>query len=391
MASDLKIRYIVRGNIQHLPPVIRLQTQIPAPIIVYSIEVYDHIHKKYPEYADRTIFIPFDTEIKNHIVENKIRLVIYPAFSSMRRCLEVEIFHGGLSDKTHLETPVLALYDLVLFPGQKSVDKVQKANLLDKLVSWDIVGYPKFDPLINNHIENNKIFDNNRPTILYAPTWISATRPKTDISLHRFSPHGESSLPIWGLELIKQIPEKFNLIVKFHSKVFETGDDIHRQMQSYVEKNNLSDRVAIQFDYNILPYMNQSDIMISDISSACYEWFHFDRPIVFANPSPENYRPVNDISANTYAWKAGDVLYKFEDILPVLTRNLEEDRHKKTRNEIFNYSIFSPDGRATQRQAKKILDLYKSTLRTPYWLFSLLMRIRHTIRYKKVSIAKRLN
>ena len=130
--------------------------------------------------------------------------------------------------------------------------------------------------------------------------------------------------------------------------------------------------------------------MISDISSACYEWFHFDRPIVYANPSPENYRPVNDISANTFAWQAGDVLYKFEDILPVLTRNLEEDIHKETRNEIFNYSIFSPDGKATQRQAKKILELYKSTLRIPYWLISLSMRIRHSIRYKKVSIAKRL-
>jgi len=385
MGSDLKIRYIIKGNIQHLPPVIRLQSQIPAPIIVFKIEVYHHIQKKYPEFADRVIFIPFEREVKKHLVQHKIRVAIYPAFTNLRRCLEVQIFHGGLSDKTHLETPVLWRYDLVLFPGQKSVDKVKKANLLDKVIAWDIIGYPKFDPLINNHLDDEKCFDNDKPVILYAPTWISSTRPTAFKKEHRFTAHGESSLPLWGLELIKKVPEKYNLIVKFHSKVYEEGDDTHSKMISYVKDNNLSDRVVIAFDDNILPYMNQADIMISDISSACYEWFHFNRPIVFANPSPANYKPGKDISENTFAWQAGDVLYKPEDILPVLARNLENDVHNKIRNEIFNYSIFSPDGKATERQAEKILALYKESLKLPYWLFRISMRLRHALRRVKVK------
>jgi CDP-glycerol glycerophosphotransferase (TagB/SpsB family) len=365
-----------------------LQTEIPAPMIVYHQEVYDHIQKNYPTYADRTLLISSRKEVKAHLTKEKIRVAIYPAFTTTRCCVEVQIFHGGLSDKTFIESPFLSIYDLVLFPGQKSVDKVKKAKLLDKVIDWDIIGYPKFDPLINKNLSYHKCFNNNKPTILYAPTWISSTRPNSTNIQHRFSPHGESSLPLWGLEIVKQIPGEYNLIVKFHSKIFDDGDLIHKAMTNYVEKHNLSKNVVILYDDNILPYMDQSDIMISDISSACYEWFHFDRPIIFANPSPENYKPENDISKNTYAWQAGDVLYHPEDILPILQRNLQVDSYQEKRNEILNYSIFSPDGHATQRQAKKILQLYKQSQKLPYWLFSITMICKHIYRrYKLKALA----
>lgn len=385
MNSDLKIRYVVRGNIQHLPPVMRLQTKICVPIIVFKQEVYDHIVAKYPQYAEKTLLIPDRQTVKEYLLKEKIRLVIFPAFTNLHRCKEVQIFHGGLSDKRHIETPVLSLYDLVLFPGKKSADKVKKANLLDKVIAWDTVGYPKFDPLINNQLKYEKCFNNVKPTILYAPTWISSTRPDVTGVTHRFSPHGESSLPLWGLALIKEVSKKYNLIVKFHSKIFETGDEIHKEMAAYVEANGLSESVVIRFDDNILPYMDQSEIMISDISSACYEWFHFNRPILFANPSPENYRPENDISKCTYAWQAGDVLYKQEDILPSIATNLEKDNYKKIRNEIFNYSVFSSDGKATERQAEKILDLYRRSEKLPYWLFYKVMRFKHLCRRMKLK------
>lgn len=388
MSKALDIVYVVKGNIQHLPPVLRLQTLIPAPILVYKRSVLEHIQSKYPDLAERTHLTAVSSEVKRYLTKHKVRVAVMPAFTSLRRSVEVQIFHGGLSDKTHLETPVLSLYDLILFPGKKSVDKVEKANLLDKIIQWDIVGYPKFDPLINNQLEYEKVFNNDRATILYAPTWISATRPNANGVEHRFSPFGESSLPVWGVDMVKEVSKEHNLIVKFHSKIFESGDGIHTAMSDYVKKHNLSDRVAIIYDDNILPYMDQADIMVSDISTACYEWFHFNRPIVFANPSPENYRPENDISKNTFAWQAGDVLYKVEDILPTLAKNLEHDAYSQKRNEIFNYSVFSPDGHATSRQADKILEIYQKNSGLPYCLFSIMMRVKHIFRRFKLSMLK---
>lgn len=156
MNNGIEIRYIIKGNIQHLPPVLRLQTLLPAPILVSKKELFEHIKKKYPDLIDRTFLIPTNQELKQYLTRERVRVAVLPAFTSLRRCIEVQIFHGGLSDKTHLENPLLSLYDLLLFPGQKSVDKVAKAKLLDKVVDWDIVGYPKFDPLIKNQLEYKK-------------------------------------------------------------------------------------------------------------------------------------------------------------------------------------------------------------------------------------------
>lgn len=176
--------------------------------------------------------------------------------------------------------------------------------------------------------------------------------------------------------------------MKFHSKIFEGGDGIHTAMADLVKNSHLTENVAIIFDDNILPYMNQSDIMISDISTACYEWFHFDRPIIFANPSPENYRPENDISKNTFAWQAGDVLYCVDEILPTIEKNLKDDSYRLKRNEIFNYSVFSPDGNATKRQANKILEMYEKNKKLPYWVFSFVMRCRHFYRRIKMKVLR---
>jgi CDP-glycerol glycerophosphotransferase (TagB/SpsB family) len=115
--------------------------------------------------------------------------------------------------------------------------------------------------------------------------------------------------------------------------------------------------------------MHQADLMVSDISTACYEWFHFNRPIVYANPAPGKYFPSNNISDNTYAWQAGDVINKTDEIFKFVSENLELDKYKEIRNKLFNYTVFQPDGKATERQAQAIIDFYKRFEKTSYfWL-----------------------
>jgi CDP-glycerol glycerophosphotransferase (TagB/SpsB family) len=105
--------------------------------------------------------------------------------------------------------------------------------------------------------------------------------------------------------------------------------------------------------------MNQADLMISDISAVCYEWFHTGRPIVFANPSPEHYRPSDDQLSNTYSWQAGDVLYAEEDIVPFIQRNLASDNHADIRKKLLEHSFYKPDGHAGERQLAEIVKLYE--------------------------------
>jgi len=312
---------------------------------------------------------------------------MYPAFQNLNRGLAVIVFHVGLSDKRYLENARISRYDLVLFPGDKSRDKVNNANLLDKIIKWKVIGYPKFDPLCNNTLDYTPVFDNGNPTILYAPTWISITKPGA--TGHRHTEHGESSLPLWGLSILENMPVDKNLIVKFHCLIHEGGDTIHNQMEKYVKDNNLEHRIKILYDANILPFMAESSIMISDISTACYEWFHFNRPILYANPAPDHYRVTDNISESTYAWQAGDVINKASDIGLLINENLVEDKYQEKRNALFHYSVFKPDGHATERQVDAIKVLYDKHRATPYWWFSIKMMLKHFSRIIYVKLIVR--
>ena len=130
-------------------------------------------------------------------------------------------------------------------------------------------------------------------------------------------------------------------------------------VEEYIKELHAEENVKTVWDDDISVYMVQSDIMISDISAVCYEWFHLDRPIVFANPAPNHYGPSTDKFSNNYAWQAGDVLYKEEDIVPVIKKNLESDTKREIRNQLLHYSFFEPDGRATERQVNAIKAFYE--------------------------------
>lgn len=170
---DCKVAYYVNNNIQHFPPVYRLQTRLPGPIIVRGQKILDYIKETYPEISNRTFLIRNRSKARTFLKKHQIRVVVYPAFQTLNFGLSVEIFHGGLSDKRYLENAFISLYDLVLFPGEKSRDKVAKAELLDDVVNYEVIGYPKFDPLISDTLDYKPLFDNGKKTVLYAPTWIS--------------------------------------------------------------------------------------------------------------------------------------------------------------------------------------------------------------------------
>ncbi|WOH39383.1 CDP-glycerol glycerophosphotransferase family protein [Thalassotalea fonticola] len=381
---DCKVAYYVNDNIQHFPPVHRLQTKLPGPIIVRGKKILGYIQENYPEIAKRTFFIRNRRKAKKFLKQHQMRVVVYPAFQTLNFGLSVEIFHGGLSDKRYLENAFISMYDLVLFPGEKSRDKVEKAGLLTHVVESEVIGYPKFDPLINDSLSYEPLFNNGKPTVLYAPTWISMA--KEGATAHRFSKYGESSLPLWGVKLLKYMPESVNFIVKFHALVHEDGNSINKQMENYVTEHGLQDRIKILYADNILQYMDQADVMISDISSACYEWFHFNRPIIYANPDPVHYQPSDDISSNTFAWQAGDVINKDDDIAKFINSNLAADNHKEKRNNIFHYSIYKPDGYATDRQADTITKLLSKNEDIPYHKFSRICALKHFWRNLKMQL-----
>lgn len=364
--NKYKIAYYITTNIQHIPPVVRLIPYLGGIVITRNPDIYNHFTKKYSNFNIPIFLVKKTSQVRKVITENRIRLVVYTGFNAVYRGKSVQIFHGGLSDKNYVESLKILLYDLVLFPGEKTKDKIDRVGYLKHLKEWKIVGYPKFDPLASHSLDVTPIFNNGRRTILYAPTVISKVNEKDII---RFSKYGESSLNVWAKQLISELHNEYNIIVKYHSTMEREPGDIFEQIDQLIKDLNATEHVVTIVDDNILHYMYQADIMISDISTACYEWFHFNRPIIFANPAPGKYFPSNDISSNTYAWNAGDIINEQNDICRLVKENLEVDKFKEVRNRIFNYTVYKPDGNAAERQANAIIELYRKNEKTPYfWL-----------------------
>jgi CDP-glycerol glycerophosphotransferase (TagB/SpsB family) len=380
------IAYYIVTEIQHIPPVIQLFPLLGGILITQNKVIYEFIKSKYA-----SLNIPcFYSRGKKHshklITQHKIRLVIYTGYQILFRGRAVQIFHGGLSDKNYVESIKILLYDMVLFPGEKTRDKIAKTGYLKYIPSWKLVGYPKFDPLINKSLTPATTFSNGRKTILYAPTWVSQNEKFRPIQT---STHGESSLMLWIKDIIRALHQDYNIIIKYHSRVYRKPNDIYEEVNNLITALSAEKTVVTKIDDNILPYMAEADLMISDMSTACYEWFHFDKPIVFANPSPEHYRRSDNISSNTYAWQAGDVINQPEDILPMVNQNLTNDSYRDVRNRIFNYTIYKPDGRATERQASAILEYAEKLKKNSYTIFTVTSWIIRRVRRASAKLLAR--
>ncbi len=388
MKKNLKIAYWLRTDIQHFAHVHHIYETLGGVILTKNKKIYDHILKKHPQIGKDLYLVKNSTKAK--ILMNKLdtKLVVYTGFQLIFWGYSVQVFHGASDKRYLLSHKRILLYDLLLLPGQKHMDKIKTKYKLDNYKKFKKVGYPKFDKLMRNNISRKPIFNNNNPTILYAPTWIT----EGSGTKLQFSDYGESSLPLWGEKIIKAVAHRYNLIIKYHSRIYDTHIDIYEGINKLIKDLKAEDTIKTFWDSNITEYMAQSDIMISDISAVCYEWFHTNRPIIFANPAPKHYKPSTDELSNTFAWQAGDVLYTEDDIIRTIEANLKKDSYKEIRNKLLNHSFHQPDGHATERQSKEIELLYnkvKDYSKFKMVAHNLKVFIKDAIRHRKKKIAQR--
>ncbi len=355
MSGSYKIAYWLRTDIQHFAHIRPIYDNLGGVILTKNPDIYNYLLENFPSITDDLFLVKNSFEARKILNRMNIGIVVYTGFQMVFWGYSIQVFHG-VSDKCYLlENKQLLLYDLLLLPGKKHLEKIRGAYKWRHPERLKVVGYPKFDKLIANSLSYTPLFDNGKSTILYAPTWISEdSGPKL-----KFSSHGECSLLWWGTKLISAIAPRWNLIIKYHSRINKRYSGIYKEIDQFIIDNGLEKSVRVVWDSDITQYMLEANIMISDISAVCYEWFHTNRPILFANPAPDHYKPSTDGLSSTYAWQAGDVLYKEEDILPAVRNNLASDKHKAIRNKLLNHSFYKPDGNATARQLSEIVKFYE--------------------------------
>jgi len=175
----------------------------------------------------------------------------------------------------------------------------------------------------------------NRPTVLYAPTWSPA-----------------SSLNLLGVALLKRLRElPVNVIVKLHDRScdprrqYSGGIDWPAMLAPYLADGE----AVLASEADICPYLAAADVMVTDHSSAGFEYLLLDRPLVrihspalitLANIHQDYVRMLSDVSESTSG--VGDTVAAIERALA------DPSARSATRRAVAADLFFQP-GTATQR------------------------------------------
>ena len=130
------------------------------------------------------------------------------------------------------------------------------------------VGFCKLDPIINNDLQDISLamlgLDPKKKTLLYAPT---------------FYPSSIECFPKNWPELYNQ----YNIIIKPH--YFSLSKESYKAQRLLLEHWSTFDNVyfAKVDDYSLVPFMAIADILISDASSALFEFSALNKPVIWCD------------------------------------------------------------------------------------------------------------
>lgn len=129
-----------------------------------------------------------------------------------------------------------------------------------------------FDKVVKQDVFNQ--FAKKQPTILYAPTWRDA-----ELSTSFFDV---------AEQLLQQLPDRYNLVVKLHPNLEE--EDIARVYQIMAQNEDRGNVCFVRQYPLIYPILAHCDLFIGDRSAVGYDFLTFNRPMFFLKQTPhEDY------------------------------------------------------------------------------------------------------
>ena len=284
-------------------------------------------------------------------------MCICPSFFYERKNadIRVQIFHG-VSLKNRAVHKKALEYDRLFLAGEYMKRKFMETwGLAEDDERFEMIGMPKVDPLVNESLDREKIkkalsIDNHLPTVIYAPTRPSIT---------------SSSLQMVGEQIINTIADmEVNFLIKLHDRAYKQwrrkSEDWKQKLAKF-EKSN----VRIIEDYNIIPYLFISDLLVSDISSVINEFCLVDRPIVLYDvprlirfhKKKELGRGLKTSDLEDWGRDTGVIVNDMDSLRKAIQHGLEHPDEKSEIRRSFAQRFFHKPGTATDRAIEKIYQL----------------------------------
>lgn len=187
----------------------------------------------------------------------------------------VQMFHGVAGKYAHdYDRPTTSMrqWDAHFFVNERRLRNFLAARAIDDNPgSARLIGMPKVDCLVDGSLTRDAALrrldlDPGLPTIMYAPTWSAA-----------------SSINVLGLALIERLLARpWNVIVKLHDRLrdprpfYSGGLDWGARLEPLLA----GPRARLASGADVCPYLAGADVLITDHSSAGFEYLLLDRPLV---------------------------------------------------------------------------------------------------------------
>jgi CDP-glycerol glycerophosphotransferase (TagB/SpsB family) len=274
----------------------------------------------------------------------------------------VQLFHGVAGKYAHdYDKPTVSLrqWDRHFFVNQRRLRNFIEAGAIDADgETAKLVGMPKVDCLVDGSLTREAAvswlgLDPDRPTILYAPTWSAA-----------------SSINRLGVEFIERLlAGPWNVLVKLHDRLrdprpfFSGGLDWGARLEPLLQGPHA--RLASGAD--ICPCLAAADVMITDHSSAGFEYLLLDRPLVRVHV-PELLKQSNTNPEYVDLLRAASIsVTDAAATIDAVEKALAHPRHlSATRVAVANELFYRP-GTATGRATNELyalLELERPTVGT---------------------------
>ena len=271
-----------------------------------------------------------------------------------RGTARIQMFHG-VAGKYGFDAPNESMrqWDRLFFVNERRLRNFVASGAIDAdSPAARLIGMPKVDCLVDGSLRQEHILrqfelDPSRPTVLYAPTWSPA-----------------SSLNRLGLALVERLLSlPVNVIVKLHDRSrdarpqYSGGVDWVGRLTPLLDRPN--GRLATTA--NITPCLVASDVMISDHSSAAFEYLLLDRPLVRidipeliqqANVHPEYVQLLADSAENVRS---------LDDTVAAVERALADPRALSATRRRVAADLFHRPGTASARCAAALYDVLELT------------------------------
>ncbi|MCD6384250.1 CDP-glycerol glycerophosphotransferase family protein [Candidatus Sumerlaeota bacterium] len=279
----------------------------------------------------------------------KFDLYISPdiKITAPRARYRVQIYHG-ISFKGRPYTRKILVYNKLFLIGEDMLRRYVRRGILESDdTRIEKIGMPKTDPLVDGSLDKDEIKaglglgDSDRPIILYAPTW----RPES--SAYKMSDAIVHSLS--RLDII--------LLIKLHDLVFDPREK-RVNWQKKIAEFEQYPNVKVIRDYDIIPYMFISDVLISDASSVANEYTLLDRPIIFIDV-PELFKVYEKTIDLQEGWgrKIGTVVKNTDELSKAVDEALRNPHSLSQLRRQAAADFFYNPGKATKVAVEKIYEL----------------------------------